>query len=259
MQSPSVCLCIPSPNHLPNALTNFYEIWCVHHGTWAHLNGLLYKSLPSVCVYVYSLPLLGNGSVTRSCGNEYTQQRTNYWTRHFLSGPCRIKGESVCLWVSPILVYVQSKRWSVHSQEPSAGKVWSLVAWGSEPRNHCAGGGQQKLTGLCIPLSLVGNISVSTFPRQRRIVGGFVFYAIRVVSKESKWLVLCRTSCFTLDPEGGVVTYKRVLSEYSHVYLRKLTVKQLTFCPLHMITNPAHRQTAKRRSWAGVLTRVQLN
>jgi hypothetical protein len=34
---------------------------------------------------------------------------------------------------------------------------------------------------LCIPLSLRGNNSVKTFPRQRRIFGGVVFYAFRVV------------------------------------------------------------------------------
>jgi hypothetical protein len=35
------------------------------------------------------------------------------------------------------------------------------------------------------PLSLLGNGSVNTFPRQGGIVGGVVSYAVRVVSKES--------------------------------------------------------------------------
>jgi hypothetical protein len=48
---------------------------------------------------------------------------------------------------------------------------------------------------LCTPLSLLGNNSVKTFPQERRIVGGVVFYAVRVVSKESRRLVLPRTSC----------------------------------------------------------------
>jgi hypothetical protein len=47
---------------------------------------------------------------------------------------------------------------------------------------------------LCIPLSLLGNGSVNTFPRQTGIVGGVVFYKIGVVSKESRRLVLPRTS-----------------------------------------------------------------
>jgi hypothetical protein len=48
---------------------------------------------------------------------------------------------------------------------------------------------------LRIPLSLLGNNSVKTFQRQRRIVGCVVFYAVCVVSKESRLLVLPRTSC----------------------------------------------------------------
>jgi hypothetical protein len=48
---------------------------------------------------------------------------------------------------------------------------------------------------LCVLLSLLRNRSVKTFPRQRRIVADVVFYAVRVVSKESGWLVLPRTSC----------------------------------------------------------------
>jgi hypothetical protein len=37
---------------------------------------------------------------------------------------------------------------------------------------------------LCNPISVNGNNSVKTFPRQRIIVGGIVFYAILVVSSE---------------------------------------------------------------------------
>jgi hypothetical protein len=48
---------------------------------------------------------------------------------------------------------------------------------------------------LRICLSLLGNNSVKTFPQQRRI-GDAVFYAVRVVSKEIRWLVLPRVSCF---------------------------------------------------------------
>jgi hypothetical protein len=47
-----------------------------------------------------------------------------------------------------------------------------------------------------IPLSLLGDNSVKTFLRQRRIAEGVVFCAVRVVSKESRLLVLPRTSCF---------------------------------------------------------------
>jgi hypothetical protein len=48
---------------------------------------------------------------------------------------------------------------------------------------------------LCIPLSLLGNNSVKKFPQQRRIVGGIIFYVGRVISNESRRLVLPKTSC----------------------------------------------------------------
>jgi hypothetical protein len=48
---------------------------------------------------------------------------------------------------------------------------------------------------LCTHLLLLGNSSVNTFPWQRRFVGGVVFYAVRVLSKESRRIVLPRTSC----------------------------------------------------------------
>jgi hypothetical protein len=44
------------------------------------------------------------------------------------------------------------------------------------------------------PLSLLGNSSVNTFPWQRRIARSIVSYAVRLVSKESRRLVL-RTCC----------------------------------------------------------------
>jgi hypothetical protein len=51
---------------------------------------------------------------------------------------------------------------------------------------------------VCVcPLSLLGNSSVNTLPQQERIVGD-VFCAVRVVSKESRGLVLLRTSCFLI-------------------------------------------------------------
>jgi hypothetical protein len=41
-----------SPPQILNASTNLYETWYVYHGTWAHLSGVLHKSLPSDCVYM---------------------------------------------------------------------------------------------------------------------------------------------------------------------------------------------------------------
>jgi hypothetical protein len=39
-----------------NAWTSLYKTWCAYHGTWAHLNSILHKCLPSVCVFVCVSP-----------------------------------------------------------------------------------------------------------------------------------------------------------------------------------------------------------
>jgi hypothetical protein len=54
-----------TPYQLLNASTNLYETRYVYHDTRAHLNGVLHKSLPSVCmsVCVSLLPLVRTGSV----------------------------------------------------------------------------------------------------------------------------------------------------------------------------------------------------
>jgi hypothetical protein len=55
MRSPC-CLYVhvfPS-SQLSHAWASLYETWYVYYGTWAHLNGVLHKSLPSVCLYLYS-------------------------------------------------------------------------------------------------------------------------------------------------------------------------------------------------------------
>jgi Mn2+/Fe2+ NRAMP family transporter len=57
MRSPCnlcVCVCVSvyPPHQLLNAWTNLCETWYVCHGTWAYLDGVLHKSLLSVCVSV---------------------------------------------------------------------------------------------------------------------------------------------------------------------------------------------------------------
>jgi hypothetical protein len=45
-------LCM-TPNQFLNILTSFYETLYVCHGNWAHLSGVLHRSLPSVYVSPY--------------------------------------------------------------------------------------------------------------------------------------------------------------------------------------------------------------
>jgi hypothetical protein len=52
---------------------------------------------------------------------------------------------------------------------------------------------------LCFPLPLPGNNSVKTLPWQRIIAGGDVTYAVHVVSREIRLLVIPRTLCFLLS------------------------------------------------------------
>jgi hypothetical protein len=102
---------------------------------------------------------------------------------------------SVC--VSLILVCVPPKRWPVGSQSRQTIKmVMSPVGLGTKKSLCWRGPATICWTGLCIPLSLLGNSSINTFPR-KIIVGGIVFYAVRVVSKESRRFVLARTSRFS--------------------------------------------------------------
>jgi hypothetical protein len=49
----SVCLWIPFPSTSECLNQSVWNLVCtVHHGAWGHLNGVLHKFLPSVCVSV---------------------------------------------------------------------------------------------------------------------------------------------------------------------------------------------------------------
>jgi hypothetical protein len=51
-----LCVCICIPHKLLNVWTSLFETQYTYHVTWAHLNGLLHKLFPSVCVCM-SIPL----------------------------------------------------------------------------------------------------------------------------------------------------------------------------------------------------------
>jgi hypothetical protein len=57
-------------------------------------------------------------------------------------------------------------------------------------------------------LSLLGNGSINTFPRQRRIIEGVVFYVVHFVSKEIRHLILTRTTCLN-SPSCSTVRHRR--------------------------------------------------
>jgi hypothetical protein len=85
---------VSPPYQLLNASTNLYEIWyIVYQGTWVHLNGVLHKFLPSVCVPVCITPvsLLCNGSVNMFSRQRIHATMKNCRTRRFLCGSCPIR------------------------------------------------------------------------------------------------------------------------------------------------------------------------
>jgi hypothetical protein len=98
MPSPS-CVSPPPTYQLLNVWTNPYETWYVYHATWAHINGVLHKSLSWVCMSVcLSLPpLLGSGSV-----KTFPQQRIYATVEELLDASfsmrsCPIEGEAIHL------------------------------------------------------------------------------------------------------------------------------------------------------------------
>lgn len=112
----SVCICNPCIKFL-YAWTALYETYNVYHGKWTHLNGILHKFLPSVCVSlcVFLLLLHGNGSIkcffpfgTRQYLLKYIPTATNTHNSGRLVGYVIfsvvfffVKGESVYVSVHP--------------------------------------------------------------------------------------------------------------------------------------------------------------
>jgi hypothetical protein len=73
----------------------------------------------------------------------------------------------------------------------------------------------------CIPISLVGSDWVKMFPWQQRIAGGVIFYAVHVVWKESRQLVLPRASCLKLNQEIVTLWIQKPSNfEYYEYFLR---------------------------------------
>jgi hypothetical protein len=102
---PPRCLCIcdspPINFRIPEPV-----LWNLVCTSW-HLSPSHWRTshIPqSVFVVSMCIPsLLGDGSITRSRGKEYTQEWKNCWSRRFLYGTCGVNGESVGLCTPPIV------------------------------------------------------------------------------------------------------------------------------------------------------------
>jgi hypothetical protein len=102
--------------------------------------------------------------------------------------------EPVCLCIPPIIVRQMLDKMSLLGNGPA-----NMFPPQNNARNNKIIVGRVCLwVCLLIPLSLLRNGSVKTFPRQGRIVGGVVFYEVCIVSKESGRLGLPeRSVCIT--------------------------------------------------------------
>jgi hypothetical protein len=67
---------------------NLYETWYVYHDAWVHLNAVLHKSGPLVCMCIIAGQRLCE-NVTAATNTQ--ARKMNCWTRSFLCGPCRFK------------------------------------------------------------------------------------------------------------------------------------------------------------------------
>jgi hypothetical protein len=109
--------------------------------------------------------------------------------------------QSVCLYV-----YLSSRRKATAPLSVSLISVLSNGSVNTFPRQQIHATIEEFLDAcVCGSVSvslyrLLGNIWEKMFPRQRRIVGGVVFYAVRVVSNQSRLLILPRTSCNNILP-----------------------------------------------------------
>jgi hypothetical protein len=81
-------------------------------------------------------------------------------------------------------------------------------------------------TSLYDSLSLLGKNSVKTFPQQRRIVEGIVFYAIHDVSKESRRLFIPGTSCLFKNMTMDV---KKSVTVFPYIFLVMANLKAVMF------------------------------
>jgi hypothetical protein len=85
-----VCILL---HQLLTAWTSLYETWRVYHGTWAHINVILHKSLSSVCVSVCVSPNAARQRlvkyITAATNSHATTEKL--FDVSFLCGPCHIK------------------------------------------------------------------------------------------------------------------------------------------------------------------------
>jgi hypothetical protein len=90
------------PRQLLNAWTNLSETWYVYHGIWAYFNGVLQKSIQSVCVCMFIPP-----TVARQQLSKHVPAATNIRNRGVVFYTVRVETEGriwVCLYIPLSLI-----------------------------------------------------------------------------------------------------------------------------------------------------------
>jgi hypothetical protein len=153
---PPTCLCVyspPPPSTFECLALSLWNLVCgLYHGTWTHLNGVLYKSLPSVrvTVCVSLITLIGKRSV--KCIRPFIARQ-----RH---------GQHV-----PAATNIRDSR-----------RIVVRVIFCAIPLLSK----ESLWVCRCVSLSLLGNNSIKTFPRQQSFIWNVIFCMVHVVSNERK-------------------------------------------------------------------------
>jgi hypothetical protein len=173
------------------------------------VRSLPYERKESLWVYVYiPLSLLGNTSV-----KTFTRQRIQTTVEQLLCASFSVRSlpyerkESLWVYVYIPLSLLGNSSVKTFPRQRIETTAKELLGASFSVRSLPYERKESLWVYVYIPLSLSGNSSVKTFPRQRRIVVGVVFYAVRVVSKESSRLVLPRTSCLNSAIKSVVCHY----------------------------------------------------
>jgi hypothetical protein len=159
MRSPcSLCVCVfvyPSINFwMPEPIFMKLGMYIMAPGPNSTVYSIIF-SHQSVCLYVYSLSLLGNGLVKiplSFLGNSslkillrqriHTQQYKHFWTRSFLCGPCRIKESRWLVLPRTSSVKIKKVAGLIHDE------VFGFFNWPNPSNRTMALGPTQSLTEM---------------------------------------------------------------------------------------------------------------
>jgi hypothetical protein len=167
----AVCMSVYPPNLLSNdwASQSSWNMACVswHLSPYPWCTSLIPPV--SLCLYVYPSIVARQrvGKFVPAAKNTRNNRRIVGRVVFCTVGVVPKESVWVCLRIPSFSIRIaEAVIWTL--PKPSDSKIWSWVPWDSEPRTTVLARASNRLvdwTGLCIPLFLLGNGSVNTFPR----------------------------------------------------------------------------------------------